>query len=36
MKDSAVLIDCLTLWLSNVMLAGQDLDRRASSGLSRR
>ena len=24
--DAAILIDCLTLWLSNVMLAGADVD----------
>ena len=26
-KESAVLIDCLTLWLSNRMLAGADVDQ---------
>jgi adenosylcobinamide kinase / adenosylcobinamide-phosphate guanylyltransferase len=26
-RGGAVLIDCLTLWLSNMMLAGADLDR---------
>lgn len=25
--DRAVLVDCLTLWLSNVMLAGRDVER---------
>jgi adenosylcobinamide kinase/adenosylcobinamide-phosphate guanylyltransferase len=27
--DGAVLVDCLTLWLSNLMLAGADLDAQA-------
>src|SRR5262245_25102000 len=27
---SAILVDCLTLWLTNVMLAGHDLDRAAA------
>jgi adenosylcobinamide kinase / adenosylcobinamide-phosphate guanylyltransferase len=25
-EDAAVLVDCLTLWLTNVMLAGADID----------
>ncbi len=29
-KDRAVLVDCVTLWLSNLMLAGRDLDREIS------
>jgi adenosylcobinamide kinase/adenosylcobinamide-phosphate guanylyltransferase len=28
-RDSAVLVDCLTLWLSNLMHAGRDPDREA-------
>ena len=29
-KDAAILVDCLTLWLSNRMLAGADVDAEAS------
>jgi adenosylcobinamide kinase/adenosylcobinamide-phosphate guanylyltransferase len=29
-KDRVVLVDCVTLWLSNLMLAGRDLDREIS------
>ena len=29
--DAPVLVDCLTLWLSNLMLAGNDIDRARES-----
>lgn len=27
-EGTAILVDCLTLWLSNIMLSGADVDRR--------
>ena len=30
-EDRAILVDCLTLWLSNLMLAGADVEARTTS-----
>ena len=35
-EGRAVLVDCLTLWLSNLMLAGADVEARGASALPRR